>query len=51
MWGFLFYQSHQDKRKQGRKLKDGETTISSRNFDTKDCAALLRGVFLQILIH
>ena len=40
--GFLFYQAHWDKNKQGGILKAGEKIIFTRNFDTKDCAALLR---------
>ena len=42
VWGFLFYQAHRAKRKQGRRLKSGETRISTIHFDTKECAALLR---------
>ena len=40
--GFLFYQAHRAKRKQGGGLKAGESKMSTRNFDTKDCAALIR---------
>ena len=39
--GGIFCQSHRYKRKQGGGLKAGETRICTRNFDTKDCAALL----------
>ena len=42
VWRFLFYQAHWAKRKQGGRFKAGETIISTSNFDTKDCAALLR---------
>ena len=41
VWRFLFDPAHRAKRKQGRRLKSGETSISTSNFDTKDCAALL----------
>ena len=44
VWGFLFCQAHWAKRKQGGRLKSGETIISTSNFDTKDCAALLRRI-------
>ena len=39
--GFVFYQSHWDKREQGEISKADETRIPTRNFDTKDCSALL----------
>ena len=42
VWGFLFYQAHQDKRKQGGILEAGKTRIPTSNFDTEDCVALLR---------
>ena len=42
VWGFLFYQENRAKRKQGVIFKADETRISTRNFDTKYCAALLR---------
>ena len=41
VWRFLFDPAHGAKCKQGRKLKSGETSISTSNFDTKDCAILL----------
>ena len=41
VWGFLFYQAHQDKRKQGGNLKAGMTRKSTSNVDTKDCATLI----------
>ena len=41
VWGYLFYQAHRAKRKQVRRLKAGKTIISTSNFDTKSCAALL----------
>ena len=41
MWGVLFCQGNQAKRKQGRIFKAGETRISASNFDTKDCAILI----------
>ena len=41
VWGFLFYQAHWNKRKQGGRLKAGKTRISTINIDTKFCAALL----------
>ena len=40
--GFLFYQAHHDKPKQGRLLEACETRISTSNFDAKDRATLLR---------
>ena len=46
VWGFLFYQAHWDKRKQGGRLKASETRISTSNFYTKDCVALLRRIFM-----
>ena len=42
MWGVLFFQEHQAKRKQDGILKADKTRISTSNFDTKDCAVLLR---------
>ena len=42
MWGFLFYQAHRAKRNQGGRLEAGETRTSTRNFDTEDCAAVIR---------
>ena len=42
VWVFLFYQAHQDKRKQGGVWKAGETRISKINFDTEGCATILR---------
>ena len=44
VWGFLFYQAYRAKRKQGGRFKDGETRISTSNFDKKECAALLRRI-------
>ena len=44
MLGFLCYQEHWAKSKQGGRLKVGETRISTRNFYTKDCATLLRRI-------
>ena len=35
VWGFLFYQAHQAKSKQGGRLKSGETSISTNIFDKK----------------
>ena len=41
VWGVSFYQAHRAKNKAGRRLVSGETRISTSNFDTKDCAAML----------
>ena len=45
VWGFLFYQAHQAKRKQGGILKAGEKIIPTSNFDIEYCAALLTRSF------
>ena len=42
MWVFLLYQAQQAKRKQEGIFKAGETRISTRNFDTKNCASMLK---------
>ena len=39
---FLFYQAHQAKRKQGRRLRAGENKTTKRKFVTKYCSALQR---------
>ena len=41
VWGFLFYQTHWDKRIQGGRLKASEKRIYARNFDKKECTVLL----------
>ena len=41
MWGFLFYEAYWDKIKQGGKLKAGKIRITTSNFDTKNCVALI----------
>ena len=40
--GFLSYQANWAKRKKIGRLKAGKTITCTSNFDTKDCAELLR---------
>ena len=46
VWGFLFYQAHWSKRKQGGILKADETKIYTRNSDTNDCDSMLRRILI-----